>query len=161
MGYDENQFAYDKNILDNLLPGKNVTDVITAKLIRSKSNPNPVYVVFESPLLEIRHIPNERTLHAMRRSQKEVETLNEDEFNKYSLGDELRSIEKWRNKKIKLTKKSEKKQEKERKNIFKYVFVCMVVFIILFILIMWSLGYITIGEIEIGGIKFKNIQQLK
>lgn len=95
LGYDISDFPLDEKYLDSLFPGENVTDVIKAKLIRNKNNPDPVYVVFTSPKYEKRHIPDEKTLFAIRRQQKEVEYLTEEEFNKIPEDEELRSVDKW------------------------------------------------------------------
>ncbi len=95
LGYDISDFPEEERLLDELDVGPSVTNVFNARLIRLKANPNPVYIVFEFPRLEKRHVPDQATLNAIRREQNEVDTLDKKEFDEIPTGEPIRQKSEW------------------------------------------------------------------
>lgn len=95
LGYNIDDFPEEEKLLDLLEVKPNVTNVFSADLIRLKDNRDPVYIVFKYPKLEKRHVPDQKTLNAIRREQTEIKVLDKNEFDKIPTGKPIRRKDEW------------------------------------------------------------------
>ncbi len=96
MGYRKSQFIpKTQKEFNDYQSGENIEEIKKVRLIRQTSNHDPVFAVFRVPTLEKRHIPNQKTLDVIGRTQDKVEELSDEEFNSIPLGKKLQLVDNW------------------------------------------------------------------
>lgn len=121
MGFRLNDFVplLDEEI-KKFQSGQAVDSIKRVKLIRDIKNQRDVYALFQSPCIEKRHIPNQKTRIAIGRRNSEIEPLMSEEFNKYPVGSKIDSYENWddvKEKKLFIEKPSETEKSTSQINI--------------------------------------------
>ena len=96
LGYRSIKFIPKSEAEINEFPsGENIESIQEVPLIRNESNPAPVYAKFSVPVLELRHIPDEPTLFAAKRTHQQADPISEEEFKKYPIGRQLTALHFW------------------------------------------------------------------
>lgn len=97
LGYRASKFVPQNESEINEYPpaDHNLESILDVPLIRNENNPAPVYAKFNFPVVELRHIPDEPTLFAAKRTHQQVEPISEEEFKKYPIGSQLTAVHFW------------------------------------------------------------------